>query len=310
MLNLLSIAAAYGSWSSSSSTAGGSAGRLRVRRAESIRSPCRVRDPLRAVDGLPRLHPSASRGIRQGHEHRRRDRPRGEDDRGVVTSAAIMMVGVFAIFATLSMMISSSSASVWRRRSSRATRPRDPPASVDEAARRLAWPAEVAPVAAALRTRRHHRGGARGATHTPALEPTLATDCPAPPVPQPGGRRRSPQGHSRDARRLQAQGRGRWRDSPATTQGMSVSSSKTAITASSSRATAPTTIALSREVSSNREGSGGRLSYLRSRIRTGRCRRRLNLEAPLRAPYPPHGADLANRPDRKSADVRRLCRAL
>ena len=65
------------------------------------------------------------------------------------------------------------------------------------------------------------------------------------------------------------------RDSPATTQGMSVSSSKTAITASSSRATAPTTIALYREVSSNREGSGGRLSYLRSRIRTGRCRRRL-----------------------------------
>ena len=37
----------------------------------------------------------------------------------------------------------------------------------------------------------------------------------------------------------------------------------------------PTTIALYREVSSNGEGSGGRLSYLRSRIQTGRCRRRL-----------------------------------
>ncbi len=36
---------------------------------------------------------------------------------GVVTSAALVMVGVFAIFATLSMLISSSSASASRRRS-------------------------------------------------------------------------------------------------------------------------------------------------------------------------------------------------
>ena len=38
------------------------------------------------------------------HEHRRRRRSRHPRDRGVVTSAAIVMVAVFAIFATLGML--------------------------------------------------------------------------------------------------------------------------------------------------------------------------------------------------------------
>ena len=75
---------------------------------------------------------------------------------GVVTSAAIVMVFVFAIFATLSMLFFSSSASGSRLRSCRRHhRQGGAPAGLDEAARRLELvPAELARVAASLRPRR------------------------------------------------------------------------------------------------------------------------------------------------------------
>ena len=69
---------------------------------------------------------------------------------GVVTSAAVVMVGVFAIFATLSMLMFKQfgvglATAVPDRRHDR---PRRAPAGLDEAARRLELvPARMAPVA-------------------------------------------------------------------------------------------------------------------------------------------------------------------
>ena len=84
---------------------------------------------------------------------------------GVVTSAAIVMVGVFAIFG----VAAGDDLQAVRRRARggdpdrRHHRPGDPAARHDEAARRLELvPAQVARVAAALRARREARAG-RGA---------------------------------------------------------------------------------------------------------------------------------------------------
>ena len=75
VLNLLSVGAAYGvlvlvfqnGW-------GESAARLRVqRRRHQLAAPVPVRDPVRALDGLPRVHPDPGPGaLRPGHEHRGR----------------------------------------------------------------------------------------------------------------------------------------------------------------------------------------------------------------------------------------------
>ena len=61
-----------------------------------------VRGPVRPLDGLPRVHPQPDpRGRRPRHEHRGRRRHGIKSTAGVVTSAAVVMVAVFAIFATL-----------------------------------------------------------------------------------------------------------------------------------------------------------------------------------------------------------------
>ena len=62
-----------------------------------------VRDPLRPLDGLPRFHPQpGARGRRRRHAHRRAVRYGITVTAGVVTSAALVMVGVFSLFGSLS----------------------------------------------------------------------------------------------------------------------------------------------------------------------------------------------------------------
>ena len=107
VLNLLSVAAAYGvlvlvfQHGVGKGLLGFSSdGRDRPRRAAAP-----VRDPVRPLDGLPRVHPEPDpRGVRPRREHGRGDLARDQVDAGVVTSAAIVMVAVFAVFATLSML--------------------------------------------------------------------------------------------------------------------------------------------------------------------------------------------------------------
>ena len=104
VLNLLSVGAAYGvlvlvfQW-------GWGEGLLNFRSNggdRSVAADLHVRDPVRALDGLPRVHPEPDpRGVRPGHEDRGRGRHGIKTTAGVVTSAAVVMVGVFSIFATL-----------------------------------------------------------------------------------------------------------------------------------------------------------------------------------------------------------------
>ena len=85
---------------------------------------------------------------------------------GVVTSAAVVMISVFAIFATLSLLIFKELGVGPRGRGPdrRDRHPRRAAARDDEAARRLELvPAEVARVAAARRPRRRHAGPGRRA---------------------------------------------------------------------------------------------------------------------------------------------------
>ena len=91
---------------------------------------------------------------------------------GVVTSAAIVMVGVFAIFG----VAAGDDLQAVRRRARvgdpdrRHARPGDPAARDDEAARRLELvPAQVARVAAALRARREARAGRGAGCRQPEL---------------------------------------------------------------------------------------------------------------------------------------------
>ena len=62
---------------------GQGAARLRVHgRHRPVPADLPVRDPVRAVDGLPRLHPQPGpRGLRPRHDHRRGGRPRDQDHR-------------------------------------------------------------------------------------------------------------------------------------------------------------------------------------------------------------------------------------
>ncbi len=68
---------------SSSRTATGEAARLPLdRRHHVMAAAVPVRDPVRAVDGLPRVHPQPDpRGGRRRHAHRARGRPRHQADR-------------------------------------------------------------------------------------------------------------------------------------------------------------------------------------------------------------------------------------
>src|SRR5207237_2658140 len=56
-------------------------------------------------DGLPRVHPQPDPGaVRPRREHGRRDRAGDQVDRRRRDQAAVVMVAVFSIFATLSML--------------------------------------------------------------------------------------------------------------------------------------------------------------------------------------------------------------
>ena len=104
LLNLLSVGAAYGvlvlvfqhgsARACSASTPPGD---------HRLAAAVPVRGPVRALDGLPRVHPQPDpRGVRHRHEDRRGRRHGIKSTAGVVTSAAVVMVAVFSIFATLS----------------------------------------------------------------------------------------------------------------------------------------------------------------------------------------------------------------
>ena len=76
VLNLLSVAAAYGvlTWVFQDGHLEGAA-RLRVqRRRDRVAADLPVRDPVRALDGLPRVHPEPGQG---GGGPRHEDRGRG-----------------------------------------------------------------------------------------------------------------------------------------------------------------------------------------------------------------------------------------
>jgi MMPL family len=61
-----------------------------------------VRDPVRAVDGLLRVHPQpGARGVRPGASTEEAVEHEITTTAGVVTSAAIVMVGVFFVFALM-----------------------------------------------------------------------------------------------------------------------------------------------------------------------------------------------------------------
>ena len=64
-----------------------------------------VRGAVRALDGLPRVHPlPRPRVVRPRDEHRRGHQQGISTTAGTVTSAAVVMVGVFAVFLTLSFL--------------------------------------------------------------------------------------------------------------------------------------------------------------------------------------------------------------
>ncbi len=107
VLNLLSVAAAYGvlvlvfqhgvgkGLLGFSSTAGIDAGG----------AAAAVRDPVRPLDGLPRVHPQPDpRAVHRGATMDEAISDGIKSTAGVVTSAAVVMVGVFSVFATLSML--------------------------------------------------------------------------------------------------------------------------------------------------------------------------------------------------------------
>ena len=160
VLNLLSIAAAYGvlvlvfqhGW-------GRTAPGVRVHRWDRSLPPnTPLRDPLRAVDGLPRLHHQPRpRVVRHGDEHGRGDRPRNQDDGRRRHERRDRHGGRLR---DLRDVVDDDPQAV-RRRSRRGDpdrrdhRPRHPPTGVDEVARRVELvPADVARVAAAPRARR------------------------------------------------------------------------------------------------------------------------------------------------------------
>jgi MMPL family len=72
------------------------------RRHRVVAADLHVRRPLRALNGLPRLHPEPDpRGLRPRLEDGGRSRPRHHDDRRRRLECALVMVGAFAVFALM-----------------------------------------------------------------------------------------------------------------------------------------------------------------------------------------------------------------
>ncbi len=106
VLNLLSVAAAYGILVAVfQHRLGRLAGRRGGRgRHHHLAAAVPLRDPLRTLDGLPRVRASRIREARlRGRDTKDAIRHGVVTTAGVVTSAAVIMVAVFAIFGTLSM---------------------------------------------------------------------------------------------------------------------------------------------------------------------------------------------------------------
>ena len=168
VLNLLSVAAAYGVLVARvpARRRQGLLGFSTTAGIDPVDAAASVRDPLRPLDGLPRVHPQPDpRGVHRGMSSDEAIAYGIRSTAGVVTSAAIVMVLVFAVFATLSMLVLQAVRRRARgcRPARRDHRPRGAPARVDEAARRLELvPAELARVAAARRrSGRRDRGRSR-----------------------------------------------------------------------------------------------------------------------------------------------------
>ena len=104
VLNLLSVGAAYGILTlvfqdgHGESLLGFNVGR----RHHAVAAAVPVRDPVRALDGLPRLRPEPDpRGVRSRHDAPSEAVAHGiKSTAGVITSAAAVMVITFAMFAT------------------------------------------------------------------------------------------------------------------------------------------------------------------------------------------------------------------
>ena len=103
VLNLLSVGAAYGILTSCSRTGTARAARLPVgRRHRTLAPAVPLRDPVRPVDGLPRVRPQPDpRGGRPRHAHGRAVAHGIKRTAGVITSAAAVMVITFGMFATV-----------------------------------------------------------------------------------------------------------------------------------------------------------------------------------------------------------------
>ena len=105
VLNLLSVGAAYGVLALVfQHSLGGTAPGLPLQRGDHlVAAALPLRRALRALDGLPRLHPQPrSRGVDAGLPTDEAVRQGITATAAVVTSAALVMFGVFAIFGTLS----------------------------------------------------------------------------------------------------------------------------------------------------------------------------------------------------------------
>ena len=106
ILNLLSVAAAYGVLTLVFQHGWGEL--IGLPQTDGIVSwlpDVPVRDPVRPLDGLPRVHPQPHQGgLGQGPRNAAAVEQGIRSSAGVVTAAATVMVAVFAIFATLSLI--------------------------------------------------------------------------------------------------------------------------------------------------------------------------------------------------------------
>ena len=105
LLNLLSTAAAFGVMVAvfQDGILGGALGLTPIGRDRELGAGLHLHDPVRALDGLPRLHPDPDQGgARPRASTRGRRWPRASrSPPGTITSAASIMVVVFAVFVTL-----------------------------------------------------------------------------------------------------------------------------------------------------------------------------------------------------------------
>ena len=107
LLNLLSVGAAYGVLVLVFQKGHGESllGFTSERRGGELAAAVPVRGPVRALDGLPRVHPLPGPGaLRPRHATDEAVKQGISTTAGTVTSAAIVMVGVFAVFITLSFL--------------------------------------------------------------------------------------------------------------------------------------------------------------------------------------------------------------